>query len=152
VRASREGPWRHPNASVTVELDRVALDVGCSSAARCGRLDGSVLTYAFVTAYQSDPWGVLGDASRRAIIERLAAGASTVTDLADVMPISRPAVSQHLKVLKDVGIVRDQVSGRHRLYSLDTERLERFRRQLDRFWSDALTELATVDEQERGAG
>jgi DNA-binding transcriptional ArsR family regulator len=112
-----------------------------------------VLTYAFVTAYESDPWSVLGDASRRAIIERLAAGASTVADLADEMSISRPAVSQHLKVLKDAGVVQDQVSGRHRVYSLDAERLERFRRQLDRFWSDALTQLAaTVDEQERGAG
>ena len=111
-----------------------------------------MLAYAFVTAYQSDPWSVLGDASRRAIIERLATGASTVADLADEMPISRPAVSQHLKVLKDAGVVQDQVSGRHRVYSLDAERLERFRRQLDRFWSDALAQLATVDEQERGAG
>ncbi len=69
------------------------------------------------------------------------------------MPISRPAVSQHLKVLKDAGVVQVQVSGRHRVYSLDAERLERFRRQLDQFWSDALTQLAaSVDEQERGAG
>jgi DNA-binding transcriptional ArsR family regulator len=107
----------------------------------------------FVAAYQSDPWSVLGDASRRAIVERLSRGACTVADLAGEMPISRPAVSQHLKVLKDAGVVQDQASGRHRVYSLDAERLERFRRQLDHFWSDALTQLAaTSDEQERGAG
>jgi DNA-binding transcriptional ArsR family regulator len=112
-----------------------------------------VLTYVFVVAYQSDPWSVLGDASRRAIVERLSLGACTVADLAGEMPISRPAVSQHLKVLKDAGVVQDQVAGRHRVYSLDAERLERFRRQLDQFWSDALTQLAaSVDEQERGAG
>lgn len=111
-----------------------------------------MLAYVFVAAYQSDPWSVLGDASRRAIVERLSLGARTVADLASEMPISRPAVSQHLKVLKEAGVVQDQVSGRHRVYSLDAERLERFRRQLDRFWSDALTQLAASDEQERGAG
>jgi DNA-binding transcriptional ArsR family regulator len=107
----------------------------------------------FVPAYQSDPWSILGDPSRRAIVERLSLGACTVADLAGEMPISRPAVSQHLKVLKDAGVVQDQVSGRHRVYSLDAERLKRFRRQLDQFWSDALSQLtASVDEQERGAG
>jgi DNA-binding transcriptional ArsR family regulator len=112
-----------------------------------------VLAYAFVVAYQSDPWSVLGDGSRRAIVERLSVGACTVADLAGEMPISRPAVSQHLKVLKDAGVVQDRVSGRHRVYSLDAERLGRFRRQLDQFWSDAFTHLAaTIDEQERGAG
>ena len=112
-----------------------------------------MVTYAFVAANQSDPWSVLGDSSRRAIVERLSLGACTVADLAGSMPISRPAVSQHLKVLKDAGVVQDQVAGRHRVYSLDAERLERFRRQLDQFWSHALTQLAaTSDEQERGAG
>jgi DNA-binding transcriptional ArsR family regulator len=102
---------------------------------------------------QVQAYAVLGDPSRRAIVERLASGACTVMDLAGEMPISRPAVSQHLKVLKDAGVVQDQVSGRHRVYSLDAERLERFRRQLDQFWSHALTQLAaSVDEQERGAG
>jgi DNA-binding transcriptional ArsR family regulator len=112
-----------------------------------------VVAYVFVVANQSDLWSVLGDTSRRAIIERLSLGPSTVAELAGEMPISRPAVSQHLKVLKDAGLVQDQVSGRHRVYSLDAERLKRFRRQLDQFWSDALTQLAaTSDEQERGAG
>lgn len=98
-------------------------------------------------------YAALGDPSRRAIVERLSSGACAVMDLAGEMPISRPAVSQHLKVLKDAGVVQVQVSGRHRVYSLDAERLERFRRQLDQFWSHALTQLAaSVDEQERGAG
>ena len=112
-----------------------------------------MLTYVFVGTYQSDGWAVLGDASRRAIIERLSAGPCTVADLADGMPISRPAVSQHLKVLRDAGVVRDAPQGRHRVYSIDAARLARYRRQLDQFWSDALEKLtqATI-EQERDIG
>ena len=64
------------------------------------------------------------------------------------MSISRPAVSQHLKVLREAGIVHDQPKGRQRVYSIDTARLERYRGQLDQFWSDALTNLtATTNEQ-----
>jgi DNA-binding transcriptional ArsR family regulator len=106
----------------------------------------------FVAAYQLDAWALLGDASRRSIIEHLSAGPCTVSDLAGAMPISRPAVSQHLKVLRDAGIVHDEPQGRTRVYSIDAQRLERYRRQLDRFWSDALGNLTPDDEQERGAG
>ena len=106
----------------------------------------------FVVAYQSDVWALLGDPSRRSIIERLSAGPSSVSDLADAMPISRPAVSQHLKVLREAGIFHDQQRGRARVYSIDAQRLARYRRQLDQFWSDALGNLAANDEQERGAG
>ncbi len=67
-----------------------------------------MLAHAFVVAHQSDPWSVLGDGSRRAIVERLSVGACTVADLAGEMPISRPAVSQHLKELKDAGVVQDR--------------------------------------------
>lgn len=106
-----------------------------------------------MTAYQSDGWALLGDASRRAIIERLSLSSCTVAELAGDMPISRPAVSQHLKVLRDAGIVRDEARGRHRVYSIDAARLKRYRRQLDQFWSDALGNLtATSDEQEREIG
>ena len=108
------------------------------------RLDPLVVTYTFVTAYQLDAWALLGDPSRRSIIERLSVGPCTVTDLAAVMPISRPAVSQHLKVLKDAGIVEDAPTGRHRVYSIDAQRLARYRRQLDQFWSQALGDLAAV--------
>ena len=107
----------------------------------------------FVTAYPLDAWALLGDASRRTIIERLSNGPCTVAELAGDMPISRPAVSQHLKVLRDAGIVHDAPQGRHRVYSIDAQRLERYRRQLDQFWSDALGNLAAPhNEQERGAG
>ena len=107
----------------------------------------------FVTAYQSDAWALLGDASRRAIIERLSQSPCSVAELADDMPISRPAVSQHLKLLREAGIVRDVPQGRQRIYSIDAARLERYRRQLDQFWADALGNLtATSDEQEKGVG
>ncbi|WP_344813863.1 metalloregulator ArsR/SmtB family transcription factor [Microlunatus aurantiacus] len=109
-----------------------------------------MVTYAFVTAHPSDAWSLLGDASRRAIIERLSLGPCSVAELADVMPISRPAVSQHLKLLREAGIVRDEPRGRQRVYSIDAARLARYRRQLDQFWSDALGNLATRSEQERG--
>jgi DNA-binding transcriptional ArsR family regulator len=76
-----------------------------------------------------------------------------VAELAAEMPISRPAVSQHLKVLKDAGVVHDVQQGRHRIYSLDGERLDRYRRQLDGFWSDALSGLAeSPHKSEREAG
>ncbi len=107
----------------------------------------------FVATYQSDGWTLLADPSRRAIIERLSTGSCTVAELADGMPISRPAVSQHLKVLRDAGVVRDAPRGRHRVYSIDAARLERYRRQLDQFWSDALGKLTQASiEQERDIG
>lgn len=101
-----------------------------------------------MTAYQSDAWALLGDASRRAIIERLAHSPCSVAKLAGEMPISRPAVSQHLKLLREAGIVRDEPRGRQRVYSIDAARLERYRRQLDQFWSDALGNLAATDHEE----
>lgn len=105
----------------------------------------------FVTAYRSqDAWALLGDASRRTIIERLSAGPLTVSQLAGDMPISRPAVSQHLKLLREAGIVCDEPRGRHRVYSIDAARLERYRRQLNQFWSEALGNLtAASNDQER---
>jgi DNA-binding transcriptional ArsR family regulator len=107
----------------------------------------------FVVAYQSDVWALLGDASRRAIIERLSLSPCSVSELANGMPISRPAVSQHLKLLRAAGVIRDEPQGRRRVYSLDAARLERYRRELDQFWSDALGNLAaTAKEQEREIG
>ena len=112
-----------------------------------------MVTYAFVTTYGLDAWALLGDPSRRAIIEQLSLRSYSVAELANEMPISRPAVSQHLKVLRDAGVVRDQAKGRQRVYSLDAARLERYRGQLDQFWSDALADLtAETNEQEREIG
>lgn len=100
-----------------------------------------MVTYVFVTTYASDVWALLGDPSRRTIIERLSTGPCTVTELAGDMRISRPAVSQHLKLLKDAGVVRDAAQGRKRVYSIDAQRLARYRRQLDQFWAEALSNL-----------
>jgi DNA-binding transcriptional ArsR family regulator len=105
-----------------------------------------------VTAYQSDAWALLGDASRRAIIERLSRSPCSVAELAGDMPISRPAVSQHLKLLREAGVVRDEARGRQRVYSIDAARLDRYRRQLDQFWSDALASLAPTDDEEKEIG
>lgn len=106
----------------------------------------------FVAAYQLDAWVLLGDPSRRFILERLSSGPCTVTELAGAMPISRPAVSQHLKMLRDAGVVHDVSRGRHRVYSIDVQRLARYRRQLDQFWSDALDTLAASEREQGGPG
>jgi DNA-binding transcriptional ArsR family regulator len=95
-----------------------------------------------VSPYRLDAWALLGDPSRRAIIERLTDGPLTVAQLAREMPISRPAVSQHLRVLRDAGVVSDEPSGRNRVYSLDAHRLARYRRELDGFWADTLRNLS----------
>lgn len=109
-----------------------------------------------MAAYGLDAWALLGDPSRRSIIERLSTGACTVTEIAEVMPISRPAVSQHLKVLTAAGIVHGATKGRNRVYSIDAYRLARYRRQLDEFWMAALDRLpeaaASAGERERGTG
>ncbi len=109
-----------------------------------------MVTYTFVTTYRSDAWALLGDPSRRAIIERLSRSSCSVAALADDMPISRPAVSQHLKLLREAGIVRDEAHGRQRVYSIDAARLERYRRQLDQFWSGALANLTATDQELEG--
>lgn len=105
------------------------------------RQNRSVVTYAFVTTDASDAWAMLGDPSRRAIIEQLSTGPRTVGAIAAGMTISRPAVSQHLKVLRDAGVVHDAPEGRTRIYRLDVARLERYRRELDQFWGGALLNL-----------
>jgi DNA-binding transcriptional ArsR family regulator len=80
----------------------------------------------------------LGDPTRRALFERLAERPSAVVDLAADLPVSRPAVSQHLKVLKSAGLVRDVREGTRRIYSLNPEGLAGLRDYLDRFWNTAL--------------
>ena len=91
--------------------------------------------------------GALGDPTRRAIFERLAAQPSAVGDLARGLPVSRPAVSQHLKVLKEAGLVGDRAEGTRRVYYIDPHRLGALRAWLDSFWDDAL--LAFQAEAER---
>ncbi len=85
-----------------------------------------------------DGFAALGDPTRRAIFERLAAGPRAVGDLARELPVSRPAVSQHLKVLKDAGLVLDRSAGNRRIYRLDPDGVGALRAYLDLFWNHAL--------------
>lgn len=89
--------------------------------------------------YAISGWAALGDSTRRSIFELLVEHPSSVGDLARVLPVSRPAVSQHLKVLKGAGLVIDSAAGKHRIYRVDPEGLARLRSELDRFWSKTLT-------------
>jgi DNA-binding transcriptional ArsR family regulator len=98
-------------------------------------------------ANQSDVWTALGDSTRRAIFERLADRPRAVGELAAELPVSRPAVSQHLKVLKDAGLVVDRRAGNRRVYQLNPEGVGALRAQLDRFWSKALATYKEVAEQ-----
>jgi DNA-binding transcriptional ArsR family regulator len=91
----------------------------------------------------------LGDPTRRAIFERLGDRPSAVVDLAADLPVSRPAVSQHLRVLKEAGLVRDVQVGTRRIYSLDPEGIEALRDYLDRFWNTALRSFKSRVEAER---
>jgi DNA-binding transcriptional ArsR family regulator len=91
----------------------------------------------------------LGDPTRRAIFERLADRPRAVGELARELPVSRPAVSQHLKVLKDAGLVIDRPAGTRRIYQLDPDGVEALRAYLDQFWNRALTAFkATVEQSE----
>ena len=80
----------------------------------------------------------LGDPTRRAIFERLAGGPSSVGVIASGMPVSRPAVSQHLKVLKDAGLVIGRQDGNRRIYSVDPAGVGELRAYFERFWTHAL--------------
>jgi DNA-binding transcriptional ArsR family regulator len=100
-----------------------------------------------VAAYQ-EALAALADPTRRTIFERLAGGPRAVVDLADGLPVSRPAVSQHLRVLKEAGLVVDRQMGTRRLYRLDPEGLGPLRAYLDRFWDQALSAFTEAAEAE----
>ena len=80
----------------------------------------------------------LADPTRRTVFERLRSGPRPVGELAAGLPVSRPAVSQHLRVLKDAGLVRERTEGTRRFYSIDPRSLEDLRAYFDSFWDDAL--------------
>lgn len=99
-------------------------------------------------AYRAgNPWDALGDPTRRAIVERLADRPRAVGELAAELPISRPAVSQHLKVLKNAGLVAEQVAGTRRIYRLNPAAVSALRDQLDAFWARALAAYTDVVEE-----
>jgi len=83
----------------------------------------------------------LADPTRRAIFEQLRDSEATVNELARQVPVSRPAVSQHLKVLKNAGLVRERRQGVHRIYRVELRGLAEIRRYIDDLWSDVLTEF-----------
>ncbi len=88
----------------------------------------------------------LGDPSRMAIFMKLSGGPIAVNELARTLPISRPAVSQHLRVLKDAGLVLDRKAGTRRLYQLNPEGVARLRAHFDRMWTDAMLSFKTAAE------
>ena len=91
----------------------------------------------------------LADPTRRAVFERLRAGPVAVGEIAAGLPVSRPAVSQHLKVLREAGLVRHEVDGTRRLYEVDPKGLGELRSWLDRFWTDLLASFKAEVERPR---
>lgn len=93
---------------------------------------------------------VLGDGTRRDIVERLRAGPRTVGELSDLMPVSRPAVSQHLKVLRDAGVVNETRRGVRHYFALDATAVDGLRRHFEAMWQDVLLSFANyVKEAQR---
>ena len=90
----------------------------------------------------------LGDPTRRAIFERLADGPKAVGEIANELPVSRPAVSQHLKVLKEAGLVIDRAQGTRRLYQLNPQGIQDLRAYFDQFWNQALASFKEAVEKE----
>src|SRR5919109_4872194 len=97
-------------------------------------------------ALPGDPFEALGDANRRAIVELLRTGDHSVQELADALPISRPAVSRHLRVLKQAGLVTDRAEGTRRLYRLDDEGIAAVREYLEQVWGEAAARFRLVAE------
>jgi DNA-binding transcriptional ArsR family regulator len=100
-----------------------------------------------VTTYRASGWTALGDPTRRAIFERLADRPCAVGELARELPVSRPAVSQHLKLLKDAGLVVDRRAGNRRIYQLNPDGVGALRADLDRFWNKSLAAYKAAVEQ-----
>jgi DNA-binding transcriptional ArsR family regulator len=100
-----------------------------------------------VTTYRSSALDAIGDPTRRAILERLAAGPRPVGELARDLPVSRPAVSQHLKILKEAGLVTDRQDGTRRIYRLDPRGLSPVQEWIEQFWTTSLAAFKAAVEQ-----
>ena len=96
-----------------------------------------------------NPFEALGDPNRRAIVELLRDGDRSVQELADALPISRPAVSRHLRLLKDAGLVSHRAEGTRRLYRLHDEGIEAVRLYLEDVWGDAAARFTIAAENTR---
>ena len=97
--------------------------------------------------YAAGALTALGDPTRRLIFERIAERPRAVVELAREVPVSRPAVSQHLRVLKDAGLVRDEPAGTRRVYHVDPDGLAALRAYFDQFWTDALARYEAAVER-----
>ncbi len=100
-----------------------------------------------MVTYESSAWTALGDPTRKAIFELLVDRPRAVGELAGELPVSRPAVSQHLRVLKDAGLVVDQPVGTRRIYRVDPDGLAALRADLERFWGKTLAAYKATVEQ-----
>ena len=98
---------------------------------------------------KGDPFDALGDPHRRAIVEQLRGGDRSVQELANQLPISRPAVSRHLRLLKEAGLVTDRAEGTRRLYRLHDEGVEAVRAYLEGVWGEAAARFAITAENTR---
>jgi DNA-binding transcriptional ArsR family regulator len=96
-----------------------------------------------------DPFGALGDPNRRAIVELLGSGGRTVREIADALPISRPAVSRHLRLLKEAGLVIDHPLGTRRVYQLHADGVEAVQAYLTEVWGDVATRFRLAAENTR---
>ncbi len=97
--------------------------------------------------YGTAAFAALADPTRRRVLERLAEGPKAVGEIAAGLPVSRPAVSQHLKVLREAGLVSDHPDGARRIYAIDPEGLGALRAWLDQFWDAAMTSFAAEVER-----
>jgi len=104
-----------------------------------------------LAAEGGDPFDALGDPNRRAIVELLGSGGRSVQELADELPISRPAVSRHLRLLKRAGLVREEPVGTRRIYHLHDEGIEAVRAYLQEVWGEAAARFSLVASNTAGA-
>jgi DNA-binding transcriptional ArsR family regulator len=98
------------------------------------------------SAPAGDPFEALGDPNRRAIVELLGSGSRSVREVAEALPISRPAVSRHLRLLKDAGLVVEEAQGTRRIYSLHVRGVEAVEAYLTEVWGDAVTRFRLMAE------
>ena len=102
-----------------------------------------------MTYEEAEGWTTLADPNRRSILMELAEGERTVSELTETLPVSQPAVSQHLKVLKHVGLVSDRAEGTKRIYRLNEAGVAALRDQLDTFWKRTMSGFEQLMEEDR---
>jgi DNA-binding transcriptional ArsR family regulator len=102
-----------------------------------------------MTYEEHEGWTTLADRNRRSILMELAEGERTVSELTEALPVTQPAVSQHLKVLKHVGLVSDRAEGTKRIYRLNAAGVAALRDQLDTFWKRTMSGFEELMEEDR---